>query len=227
MKAIKLITLTLLTLMNLPFTSCAKDDKGHTLTKLWAEYEKAVNADRPKDQADILERIKKEASAQHLAWDYYDACWKYVEARTSTNWKLRDELTAQANEEIEKNGEPVAVFYNRRSSNDAESLLEYVNEKKAQLLQAHNPEFYDNDHNVNAFVFSPALLPRIANDYEYALWCLLRKSSSLIIRNAVREHFAGRYPFDALAEYQILQYEGATTADVERLMEKYAADHAG
>ena len=101
--------------MNLPFTACAKDDRGHTLTKLWAEYDKAVDADRPKDQADILERIKKEAIAQHLAWDYYDACWKYVDARSSSNWKLRDELRRQANNEIEQNGEPVAVFFNRRA----------------------------------------------------------------------------------------------------------------
>ena len=110
MKA-KLIALTLLALMISPFSSCASGGDDPTLKKLWAEYQKAVNADLPKDQADILERIKKEASAKHVAWDYYDACWKYVQARTSTNWKLRDELTAQANADIEKYGEPVAVFY--------------------------------------------------------------------------------------------------------------------
>ena len=100
MKAIKLLTLTLITFMNLFSSACAKDDRGHTLTKLWAEYDKAVDADRPKDQADILERIKKEAAAQHLAWDYYDATMKYVDARVSANWKLREELTSQASRDI-------------------------------------------------------------------------------------------------------------------------------
>ena len=84
MKALKLVTLILLTLSNMTFQACAKDKNGHTLTKLWAEYEKAVDADKPKDQADILERIKKEATVQKLPWDFYDASWKYVQAtRTS------------------------------------------------------------------------------------------------------------------------------------------------
>ena len=143
MRTLKLLTLTLITLMTLPFNACAKDDNGHTLTKLWAAYEKAVDADKPKDQAAILEQIKKEASAQHLAWDYYDACWKYVQARSSTNWKLHGELMQQANADIEKFGEPVAVFYNRKGNATSTSLLEYVTEKKDILLQAYNPEFYD------------------------------------------------------------------------------------
>ena len=227
MKAIKLLTLALLTLMNLPFTACAKDDRGHTLTKLWAEYDKAVDADRPKDQADILERIKKEALAQHLAWDYYDACWKYVDARTSSNWKLRDELRREANNEIEQNGEPVAVFFNRRIQYGSENLLTYVNEKKEQLLQSHNPEFYGNDGDVTGFIFSPALLPKIANDYEYALWSLFHKGRNETVVQTVREYFAGRYPFDAYIEFYLIQQGNRKTDEVPSLMEAYTTAHAG
>ena len=78
MKAIRLMTLALLTLMNLPLNAFAQDKAGHVLTRLWADYEKAEDNDRPKDQARILEQIKKEATEKHLAWDFYDACTDYL-----------------------------------------------------------------------------------------------------------------------------------------------------
>ena len=227
MKALKLLTLTLITLMTIPLSTGAKDDRGHTLTKLWAEYDKAAAADRPKDQADILVRIKKEAAARHLAWDYYDACWQYVDVRCSTNWKLRDELIAQANDEIEKNGEPVAVFFNRRSRQTAEQLLDYANAKKEQLLQSANPEFYEFDGDVAGYVFFPALKSKIANDYEYALWSLLRKGRSESVRQAVREYFAGRYPFDAFIEYHLILQSGKSRDEIRQDMEAYVQAHAG
>ena len=225
MKA-KLIALTLLSLMITPFTSCARDGDDPVLKKLWTEYDKAVKADLPKDQADVLERIKKEASAKHIAWDYYDACWKYVQARTSTNWKLRDELTAQANSDIEQNGEPVAVFYNREQNLNAsaEDLLTYVNEKKDLLLKAHNKEFYQLDGNLS-FPYTTALIPRLANDYEYALWSLFGKNRSEKIANAVKEHFAGRYPFDALIEYTVIDRKATPVAETE--MPAYVSAHQG
>ena len=209
-----------------PFTSCAKDGNDSSLKKLWAEYDKAVKADLPKDQADILDKIKKEASARHVAWDYYDASWKYVQARTSTNWKLRDELSAQANADIEQNGEPVAVFYNRDKNQNAsaESLLTYINEHKDQLLKANNSEFYQYDGNLS-FPYTTALLPRLTNDYEYALWSLFGKNRSDKIADAVREYFAGRYPYDALIEYTVIDRKPVSTAETE--MADYVSAHQG
>jgi hypothetical protein len=225
MKA-KLIALTLLTLMITPFTSCARDGDDPVLKKLWAEYDKAVKADLPKDQADVLERIKKEASAKHIAWDYYDACWKYVQARTSTNWKLRDELTAQANADIEQYGEPVAVFYNRDKNRNAtaEDLLTYATENKDRLLEAHNREFYNYDGNLS-FPYTSALIPMLGNDYEYALWSLFGKNRSDKVANAIKEHFAGRYPFDALIEYTLIERKPVPVAEAE--MAGYVSAHQG
>ncbi|MCR5841529.1 MAG: hypothetical protein K6G86_05575 [Bacteroidales bacterium] len=220
MKTLKLLTLTLITLMTLPFSACAKDDNGHSLTKLWAAYEKAVDADKPKDQADILVQIKKEAAAQHLAWDYYDACWKYVQARSSTNWKLHEELVRQANEDIEKNGEPVAVFFNRKSSGEAAGLLAYITEQKERMLKSYNPEFYDF-----SFKFEDALTYFVKNDYEYALWSLYGSYQDSGIHEAIQEHFAGRYPFDAFIEYQDITRKYSGTAEEE--MPAYIEAHAG
>ncbi len=224
MKAFKLITLILLTLTNMTFPACAKDDSQHTLVKLWAEYYKAVDADKPKDQCDILERIKKEASEKHLAWDYYDACWKYVQARTSTNWKLRDELTDQANQDIEKFGEPVAVYFNRKGNYSNDNLRNYITEQKERLLQAHNPEFYVMDSYLDGFLYSPVLLGKISNDYEYTLWSLFGKSHDDTTRELIASYFKGRYPFDPFIEYTTIQRRSVSVAEPQ--MEQYVSDHA-
>ena len=210
--------------MTLPFSACARDDDGHRLTRLWNEYYKAVDADKPKDQADILERIKKESAAKHLAWDYYDACWKYVGARVGTNWKLRDELTAQARREIEQNGEPVAVFFNRRSDGTAEELLDYVTKQKDRLQAAYNPEFYGRDRDITSLVYSNFLAPRLANDYEYALWSLFSKDRRLL-ESTIRSRFEGRYPFDALIEYSLIQLKPVSEED--KAMEAFADKYDG
>ncbi len=227
MKAIKLFTLTLITFMNLFSSACAKDDRGHSLTKLWAEYDKAVDADRPKDQADILGRIKKEAAAQHLAWDYYDATMKYVDARASTNWKLRGELLTQAGQDIETFGEPVAVFYHRQGRSDSEELLRYVTEQKTRLQQAHNPEFYGRDSRVGGYTFSDFLLPKIANDYEYTLWSLFGSRQSDAVTRTIREYYAGRYPFDALIDFCLARRESNGPEDGLKKMGAFADAHAG
>ena len=187
--------------------ACAKDREDHTLVALWSQYYKAVDADKPKDQADILLRIKQEASKKHLAWDFYDANWKYVDARTSTNWKLYDELNAEAVADLEKFGEPVAIFYYRRDYREAPELLAYVREQKAKLEQAHNPEFYTRDADVLRLDYADALIPRIGNDYEYALWSLFGRWRTDEVREAIAAHYAGRYPFDALIEYTRINRE--------------------
>ena len=219
------MTLALLTLMNLTFNANAKDQDGHTLTRLWADYDKAVKADLPKDQVRILEQIKKEASEKRLAWDFYDACLKYVDARVSSNWKLRSELRTKADREIEAFGEPIAVFFNKRDRELRASLLNYIQEQKERMLQAHNPEFYGQDHHFYRFGYSDALLPLLGNDYEYALWSLFADASKNDVEQSIREHFAGRYPFDALIEFSSILRKPDAECGPE--LERYAAQHTG
>ena len=225
MKTLKLLPILFLTLTNMFTPAAAADDDGHILTKLWASYYKAVDADKPKDQADILQKIKDEARSQKLAWDFYDACWKYADARSSTNWKLYDEMRKQADSEIEQFGEPVAVFFNRQRSHSAEDLLKYVNDNKSRLQKANNPAFYANDGNLSGFLFSEALLPKIANDYEYALWSLLGKGQNWAVSDAAAAYFAGRYPFDAYIEYVLVTRKPSETAENE--MAAYVQAHQG
>ena len=81
-------------------SAVAKDGDGHRLTALWADYKKAVKADRPKKQASTLEEIKRQAEANRLAWDFYDASREYVRLRSESNWKLREDLTRQMEQEL-------------------------------------------------------------------------------------------------------------------------------
>lgn len=77
-----LITLILTTLTMNAFLrkdkSQATDEQGHVLTGLWADWNKAVQQDRPKLQEEILAQIRDRAMDQRLAWDFYDASTRYV-----------------------------------------------------------------------------------------------------------------------------------------------------
>ena len=85
MKLLRTITLTLMAAMILSSSSTPKDKDDHTLVALWKEYYAAEAADKPKTQASVLEKIKAEAKAKHLAWDYYDAASRLAQVRISGN----------------------------------------------------------------------------------------------------------------------------------------------
>ena len=195
-----------ITLSSISFSSCAasKDDQGHTLVSLWKSYYSAVDADKPKQQAAILEDIKKEALAKRLAWDYYDACEKYVNARLSTNWKLRDELMAQKWNEFKTYDEPIINF--TINSGGIPSRLEYVQANKDRMQKAYNPEFYVIDGYFTGQVFSEALLPLVKNDYDFALWSIFLRGSRWNGSEdagsiAIKERFGDEYPFAAFIDY--------------------------
>ena len=126
----------------------AKDDNGHSLTTLWAKYDKAERDDLPKQQAAILERIKKEASRKRLAWDFYDACNEYVSVKSSANWKLRDSLEAAKAVELKEFGEPIVLYFDGRDG-DFDAMLAYVREQRSRLEESYNQEFYSRDHLLN------------------------------------------------------------------------------
>ena len=233
MKTLRLITF-LITLTCMIFPACANDQTksrntdsdDHTLVKLWADYNKAVDDDRPKDQADILQRIKQEASAQRLAWDYYDAVWKYVEARTRTNWKLRAELDAAAEREITAYDEPVVIVFHQRGRMGRSELFDYVQEHRSRLESGRHPEFYKRDGNLDRLQYSDFLLPRITNDYDYALWSLFGSSGGQLVSQTLAERYAGQYPYDALIEYTT-HNKTLSGSEYYAFCEDYARRHAG
>ena len=174
-----------------------KDSQGHVLVNLWKTYYKAEKADKPQDQVAALEEIKKEASAKHLAWDFYDAAQRYVDVRSSINWKDRTSLQTALSNEINGMGEPVAVYYFNRNNWSLEQADSYIESHKAELQAASNPEFYTRDGNIGRPVYSPALIKLIHNDYEYAVWSVFFGKRSTL----PGKYYGDRYPESAFLEY--------------------------
>ena len=212
MKSI-LTLVTTLVLMPILTTSMKTDDNEHKLTGLWKNYENAEKADRPADAVSALESIKKEAKRNHYTWDYYDACQKYADTRTRTNWKLRDSLQNAFRAEILDFGEPVAVYYMRRGENPA-ALCNYISDNEARLRSTVNPEFWSHDWRISQYKFSPALTSLLGSDWDYVLWSLYPEE--------LMEGNYKSYPLSAFVEYKNLPREGR-----EKALEEYAAKYRG
>lgn len=193
----KRLTLTLaLILTSLMSFSQTKDSDGHTLVSLWKTYYKARQADKPQDQAKALEVIKEEALAKHLAWDWYDAAIRYVDVKSSVNWKDRSKLQEALEQEIDTKADPVVVLYHRHSGWGSKAA-EYVNSHREALLASYNPEFHSHDRNINGRVYTPVILSSLKNDYEYALW-------SMYIRKEIcplMAYYGDAYPQVPIAEF--------------------------
>ena len=175
--------MTLMTALILTSSSGPKDKDDHTLTGLWKDYYAAEGADKPKTQEAALLKIKEEAKAKHLTWDYYDASMKLAQVRISGNWKLRENETAARDADIIAFGEPVAEYFldNQNywkfmyvlggatfgSGNEGRAFIE---KNKAALQSSHNPEFYSRDFHISGREFGKILPDLLANDYEYCLW---------------------------------------------------------
>lgn len=210
-----------LSLLNFNRTSQAKDLEGHVLTDLWQSYEKAYYADKPKEQMSILENIKKEALRQNLAWDYYDACFKYVDSATMRNWKDREKEQEARDKDIENFPQPVAAFHLRAENGrtDGKSLLEFVQSHKDGLLKGHNEEFYRRCGPFFGHPYTDILIDAFANDYEYALYRTGDKEASL-------EYFKGKYPLGAICEFAF-EVEEAKGEERLKAAEEFAARYQG
>ena len=196
MKLIKTIALTLMTALILTSSSSPKDKDDHTLVALWKEYYAAESADKPKTQESVLEKIKTEAKAKHLTWDFYDAAVKLSQVRISANWKLRDSENSARDKDIEEFGEPVAVFFLKNnyygwSDTDKGS---FIDNNKSKLEKVHNPEFYSQDWRITGKIYGSLLPGLFANDYEYCIW-------SLGEAGRMEKTFKD-YPLSAFAEYE-------------------------
>ena len=198
--------------------SQTKDSDGHTLAALWKTYYKAENADKPQDQAAALEAIKKEAAGRHLAWDWYDAATRYVAVRSSINWKDRSNLTNAMEKELDEFGEPIAILFHRLSSWSKDKAAEYVRTNKDKLQGSRNPEFYVRGHVRNA-VYSDALIPKLKDDYEYALWSIYFANRT----PDIKDYYGDTYPGAAFVEYSdiVYYYDNSEYEKLEPFVKKY------
>lgn len=221
-----ILAITLTPIMNSIFAA-NKDDEGHTLVSLWKSYYSAVEKDKPKEQASILEDIKKEAAAKRLSWDFYDACGRYVDARTSTNWKLHDELTAQKEKELDEYDDPFVNFFRMRGTNP-DRLLEYASQHKDELKRTHSQEFYGRDGQLYRLGFGDALVPLITNDYDFALWHIFfldeRHGANGNAVSAIRDRYGDEYPFAGFIDFTAA-YRNPGIDSRRREMEAFVASY--
>ena len=196
------------------------DSDGHVLTALWKEYKAAADADLPKKEAEILDKIKKEAAGKHLAVDFYDAATAYVEAVVRRNWKEREKQTAALAEDVKAFGEPIVTFLwmcdYQRPGYDA--LVAYITEHASELTGRHEA-FYDRG--IRSRYYGGALKKYFASDYEYALWRQLSSHATGPVYEQLAKIVQGRYPNEcALAFYTAETGEGRKAA-LDALVEKY------
>lgn len=221
------LTLLLLMAITASTITATADQQGHLLGELWGKYEKAVSNDRPKDQLSILEEIKHRAAKEHLTFDFCDAARKYADVRSRMNWKLSDSLESRLDEELEAFGEPAAMIFASRKYRDADSLDAYIRANAEKLQASSNSALYANDYRIKSGDFGEILPDLIANDLEYALWCLHRnwnlEESSVKL---IAEGLGKRYPINALYEFDVLTDDEPQEQDLDKFVQKYSGKAA-
>ena len=150
------------------------DSDGHVLTALWAQYEAASKADKPKTEAEILTRIREAAEKDHLPVDFYDAATRYVSSVQRRDWKQRETLRSQLSEQVKAFDEPIVTFLWMQDYGGAstDELWAYVKAHENGFQGAHKPFF----RNVDGYM-GGALKEFIASDREYVLWRMLERRS--------------------------------------------------
>lgn len=205
------------------------DEDGHVLVDLWQQYSKARSDDRPLKEASVLDGIMKEALKRGLAWDFYDSAYKWHQAVTSRNWKLRDSTLSRIGKDAAALDNPVVTYSLVRArlidqEIDMEWFRTNVLERAAILKQNCSRAFYGKDSGLSSSPeYAPFITPLISNDYEYLLWSVSRIPSYLwsdssddvrkAAENRLKDYIGDSYPCGAYLEYlDVLDAHGGNSA---------------
>lgn len=167
-------------------------ESGHQLTSLWKEYEKAHKADRPQKEAAALSNIKEAAVKQHLPVDFYDAATLYVNAVQRRDWKQRDTLRRQLEEDVKAFDEPIVTFLWMKEwkYSSREDLLTFVEAHSKALEGRHNALHHGAER-----ILDGCYRDFIRTDREYALWVLEEYDT-------LEKEFMEVYPHEAVVAYE-------------------------
>ena len=197
---------------------------GHVLTALWKQYEAASKADRPQQEAEVLEKIKKESQKQHLPADFYDAATKYVEVVLRRDWKKADAARETLKQEVAEFNDPLVTFLwmGDAAGASSDARWTFVKERATAFRAGHNPSLYRGVDRLMGGV----LQEYMDNDYEFALWHLLiRTSPDGEIGRTLSAEIAGKYPAEGFLEYYIANRGGVRAvrrAALEAVANRYA-----
>ena len=204
-----------------------KMNDAHELTALWKQYDQAHNADLPQKEADILAKIKEEATKQHLPVDFYDAATAYVGSVQRRDWKQRDTLQAQLAKEVEAFGDPLVTFLwmAEWKSEPVDDLWAYVKANPDGFMGCNRSLHRGVDG-----VLGGSLKPFIRSDKEYVLWYLTarRYSDDKEITQALQAEVSGVYPNEAVLEFvTISRTSWKEDEDEKKAYEALAAKYIG
>ena len=195
----------------------ADTGRDRTIEKLWKDYESAESSDLPQKQLEILQEIKKTASAQDAWYDFYRAGEEYVNVRSSVNWKEREQALEQWKAEAESCGSPIVVYAFMHSRGT--SALDYVQEHRTQMEKSCHREFYESL--VPNSKFGPLLPDMIDNDYDYALWDL-GTSGTAAAREILKDRVSDTYPLAAFLEYFPIADQYRLREPLEAFADRYS-----
>ena len=193
-------------------------ESGRQFTSLWKEYEKAHKADRPQKEAAALSKIKEAAVKQHLPVDFYDAATLYVYAVQRRDWKQRDTLRRQLEEDVKAFDEPIVTFLWMKEwkYSSPEDLLTFV-EAHSKALEANHKDLHHGVQNILGGCF----VDFIGTDREYALWALEEY-------DILEKEYKGVYPHEAVASYErIVRQLFEDRSEARKAWEELAAKYAG
>ena len=206
----------------------APDKDGHVLTALWKQYEEANKADRPQKEAEILTKIKTEASKQRLAADFYDAAVKYVESVQRRDWKKREELRKNLEKEVKDFDEPMVTYLwmSDHAGSSSDARWAYVQPRAEAFRAGHNTALWRGIGGL----MGGAMKDFVASDYEYVLWHLLGSRrydnpEKDELYQTLKAEVAGKHPGEGYLAYYIAARtngKDARKAALEAVAKKYA-----
>lgn len=205
MKSLSLILTLLLSGASFGVANAQTDSNDHRLVSLWASYDKALKADKPRETEAILSEIKTRAAREKLLWDWYDASVRYVDAVSMRNWKQREKLRAEFEEEIRQAHPSVRIFH---SPQLADSLL--TGSWAAELKSSRNEAFYKRDGALSGLPFGELLPSLLENDWQWTLW-----TRAVRQRGEAFDSLAGIYP-EGSVERSLVEFASLSSSKQTR-----------
>ena len=193
--------------------------------KLWKEYEDATRNDLPQKAAEILTRIKDNAKAEKLSYDFFRAARQYVQVCSQRDWKSRQRLTEEMEKECLDYGDPVVLFAAGLDceKTNAEGCVKFLEKWESRLKNGHSTDFWDK---MPPTYKKDVLLRYIHNDYDYVLlsmtfsYSVVNSKGYETLYKRLEKNFEGNeYPI--LALNRLYNLDSGDTEDFRRFEKEY------
>jgi len=187
-----------------------KETPQKQVESLWKEYEAMGKKDRPKDQQDVLDKIKTISKDNRLSWDFYRACKEYYLNVSRVNWKERESAKEILDKEVENYNLPIMTIYHKLESPagrgwNRQEIFDFIKEHESDLKKSDEKGFVTTTGRgkLSMLIIKGDFF---SNDYQNALWMAFSSYNyDKEIAEPLLKDLNGKYPQAAYIEYCILQ----------------------